>query len=35
VIAEEDLTRIKTTKKPLSAKKKSKKKVVKVIIKPI
>jgi hypothetical protein len=35
VIAEEDLPRIKTTKKPLSAKKKSKKKVVKVIVKPI
>lgn len=35
MIAEEDLPRIKTTKKPLSAKKKSKKKVVKVIVKPI
>lgn len=31
----EGLPRIKTTKKPLSAKKKSKKKVVKVIVKPI
>jgi len=34
VVPVEDLPRIKTTKKPLSAKKKLRKKVVKVIVKP-